>query len=149
MAQFSEDSKAELATCHPALRKTARRVIQDYDFTVLEGNRSEERQNRLLAEDRSQVEFPDSKHNAMRVGVDEPDFSMSDAVDVAPYPIDWDDRGAFHVLAGRMQEAFAQLQREGKIRSGLALRWGGDWDGDQALDDNDFDDLPHHEIVIR
>ena len=30
---------------------------------------------------------------------------------------------------------------------GVRLRWGGDWDSDLEVDDNDFDDLPHFELV--
>jgi peptidoglycan L-alanyl-D-glutamate endopeptidase CwlK len=147
MAQFSDDSEAELATCHPALQKTCRRVIPHFNFTVLEGNRSKRRQNRLLEEDRTQVAYPNSKHNAMRVGQEEPDFSRSDAVDLAPWPIDWEDTPRFCVLAGHMMQAFDQLKREGKIPSHLALRWGGDWDADDRTDDNKFDDLPHFEVI--
>jgi peptidoglycan L-alanyl-D-glutamate endopeptidase CwlK len=147
MPSFSDDSKAELATCHPALKKTCRRVIPHFNFTVLEGHRPEERQTRLKKQDRTQVAYPNSKHNAMRVGTEEPDFDRSDAVDLAPWPIDWEDRGRFHVLAGHMMLAFDQLWREGTIPRTLALRWGGDWDSDDHLDDNEFDDLPHYEII--
>ena len=30
---------------------------------------------------------------------------------------------------------------------GIPLRWGGDWDVDTELKDNDFDDLPHFELL--
>ena len=29
---------------------------------------------------------------------------------------------------------------------GLKIRWGGDWDMDTQVKDNNFDDLPHFEI---
>ncbi len=29
---------------------------------------------------------------------------------------------------------------------GVNLRWGGDWDGDRDLADQDFDDWPHFEL---
>jgi peptidoglycan L-alanyl-D-glutamate endopeptidase CwlK len=34
---------------------------------------------------------------------------------------------------------------EGKISH--AIRWGGDWDSDDIFDDQNFDDLPHFELV--
>lgn len=147
MPTFSESSKDALATCHRALQATCWRVIEACDFTVLEGHRGKERQNRLVQEGRSKVEWPESKHNAMRVGTDEPDFKRSDAVDLAPYPIDWEARGRFYVLAGHMMMAFHGLQKEGEIEETLGLRWGGDWDGDGELDDQQFDDLPHFELI--
>jgi peptidoglycan L-alanyl-D-glutamate endopeptidase CwlK len=83
----------------------------------------------------------------MRVGTDDPDFERSDAVDVAPYPIDWQAPGRFHVLAGHMMMAFRVLQQEEQVEDTLRLRWGGDWDGDGELDDQQFDDLPHFELI--
>ena len=136
MPRFSASSQEALDTCHPALRRLCERVIQDYDFTVLEGHRGKERQNKLVEKGRSQVRWPNSKHNR------EPSM----AVDVAPYPVNWDARSRFYELAGHMQQAFADLQREGKIASRWSLRWGGDWDGDDRHDDQRFDDLPHFEL---
>lgn len=147
MPSFSESSKDALATCHRALQATCRQVIEVYDFAVIEGHRGKARQNQLVEAGRSQVGWPNSKHNAMRVGTDEPDFKRSDAVDVAPYPINWEARGRFHVLAGHMMMAFHGLQQEGEIDEALSLRWGGDWDGDDELDDQQFDDLPHFELI--
>ena len=140
MPRFSSASRRRLNTCHPALVAVCERVIRHYNFSVLEGRRPEERQNMLHAEGRSQVQWPNSKHNAVPP-------ERSEAVDIAPYPIDWDDRSRFAVLAGRMMQAFDTLQDDGAIPDGLTLRWGGDWDRDDHLDDNDFDDLPHFELI--
>ena len=137
MPAFSESSKDALATCHRALQAVCRRVIGAYDFTVMEGHRGKYRQQRLLREERTQVDWPHSKHNA----------TPSEAVDIAPYPIDWKAHGRFHVLAGHMMMAFHRLQEEGEIDESLSLRWGGDWDGDGSLDDQRFDDLPHFELT--
>jgi len=38
-----------------------------------------------------------------------------------------------------------RLYNEGKITH--KLRWGGDWDSDKVFDDQNFDDLPHFELV--
>ena len=135
MPRFSKTSKKRLHTCHPDLQEICQRVIGTYDFTVLEGHRGEERQNRLHEEGKSTLQYPDSKHNG----------SPSQAVDIAPYPIDWDDRLRFGVLAGHMFQAAHELREEGMITS--RLRWGGDWDEDRFMSDNTFDDLVHFELT--
>lgn len=70
----------------------------------------------------------DSKHLAL----------PSRAVDVAPYPINWGDKKRFYHFAGYVQGLAAQL--------GISLRWGGDWDGDNDLNDQTFFDLVHFEL---
>ena len=82
-------------------------VVQEYDCTVLEGARTLERQKHLLAEGRSLT--LNSKHLSM----------PSRAVDVAPYPIRWDDNERFHHFAGYVQ-AVAD-------RQGTKITWGGSW----------------------
>ena len=61
------------------------------------------------------------------------------AVDVAPYPIAWDDRERQTLFAGYVLATAKAL--------GVELRWGGDWDGDTEVRDNQFDDLVHFELV--
>jgi hypothetical protein len=57
---------------------------------------------------------------------------------VVPYPIDWDDRERFHLFSGFVL---------GIARSmGIKLRWGGDWNMNFEVDDNNFDDFPHFEL---
>jgi peptidoglycan L-alanyl-D-glutamate endopeptidase CwlK len=48
-------------------------------------------------------------------------------VDVAPYPIDWEDYEKFYWFGGY-------------------IRWGGDWDGDGDFKDQTLVDLVHWEI---
>ena len=83
------------------------------------------------------LRWPQGKHNSM----------PSQAVDVAPYPINWHDRERFHYFAGYVMGVAERLRQEGKIRS--YLRWGGDWSMDTQVKDNRFDDLVHFEIVER
>ena len=63
---------------------------------------------------------------------------LSEASDIAPYPINWGNKMAFHVLAGIL---FVAAKEEG-----VKIRWGGDWDGDFSCKDQNFHDLPHFEI---
>ena len=128
MARFGRRSKENLATCHEDLQKVFNEVIKTVDCSVLEGHRSKERQNKLYEEGKTKVTYPKGRHNA----------SPSLAVDVAPYPIDWDDRERFHLFAGFVIGVASGM--------GITLRWGGDWNMNFEVDDNKFDDFPHFEL---
>jgi peptidoglycan L-alanyl-D-glutamate endopeptidase CwlK len=69
----------------------------------------------------------------------------SSAIDVAPYPIDWDDRERFVYFAGQVMGISDVLYEHGVISR--PLRWGGDWNRDTKVRDNNFDDLCHFELV--
>ena len=69
------------------------------------------------------------------------------AVDVAPYPIEWKNTKRFYHFAGFVKGAFRELQNSGEISKNWKLRWGGDWDSDNDLDDQSFMDLVHFELV--
>ena len=128
MPSFGKSSKKRLATCHEDLQKVFNEVIKYVDCSVLEGHRSEERQNKLFEEGKTKVKYPKGRHNS----------SPSLAVDVTPYPVDWDDRERQTLFAGFV----LGIARSMDIR----LRWGGDWDMDFEVMDNRFDDFPHFEL---
>jgi peptidoglycan LD-endopeptidase CwlK len=128
MPAFSRRSLRELSTCDPRLRQLFRRIVEHWDCTILEGYRDHERQAQMVAEGKSQLAWPKSKHNS----------SPSQAVDVVPYPIDWQDRE-------RMRR-FACFVLGYAAATHLRIRWCGDWDGDHRIDDQGFDDLPHFEL---
>jgi len=65
--------------------------------------------------------------------------SPARAVDVVPYPIDWDDREGFYAFGGFVKGVASQ--------KGIKIRWGGDWDSDNDLHDQNFIDLPHFELA--
>ena len=128
MAKFGKSSRERLATCEDELQKVFNEVIKYVDCSVLEGHRGQERQNKLLLESKTKVQYPLGRHNAV----------PSRAVDVVPYPVDWNDRERFHLFAGFVL---------GIARSmGIKLRWGGDWNMNFEVDDNKFDDFPHFEL---
>mgnify|MGYP001386955310 FL=1 len=128
MARFSKKSKKNLSTCHEDLQKVFNEVIKYVDCSVLEGHRSEERQEQLFSEGKTKVHYPKGRHNS----------KPSRAVDVVPYPIDWNDRERFHLFSG-----FVIGLARGM---GITLRWGGDWNMNFEVDDNKFDDFPHFEL---
>jgi peptidoglycan L-alanyl-D-glutamate endopeptidase CwlK len=133
MPVFSSGSKTALATCDERLQAIANDVISHFDFSVLEGHRGEEAQNRAYARGLSKVRWPKGKHNSL----------PSKAFDLAPYPIDWNNseaaRQRFCYLAGWIMMSATV--------HGVKLRWGGDWDGDRDTRDEKFRDLGHFEIL--
>tara|TARA_R110002012_G_scaffold30659_2_gene92547 strand:- start:1463 stop:1858 length:396 start_codon:yes stop_codon:yes gene_type:complete len=128
MPRFSKKSLSKLETCDKRIQDLFLRVVKKFDCTIIEGHRSKDRQNKLFNEGKSKLKYPKGKHNAI----------PSKAVDVAPYPIDWNDRERFTYFAGYVLGIAYEM--------GLKIRWGGDWDMDTQVKDNNFDDLPHFEI---
>lgn len=132
MPVFGRASQERLATLHPDLQGVLIEAIEHRDFVIVCGHRNEADQNKALAEGKSKVAFPNSKHNSM----------PSLAVDIAPYTgraIDWNDAKAFAALAGFVCGIAAAR--------GVKLRWGGDWNSDGATSDERFVDLPHLEVA--
>jgi len=130
--EFGPGSKSQRDTLHPLLQKVVDEAIKAYDFKILQGTREKDEQERLYRERKTMVRWPNGKHNTV----------PSLAVDVAPYPIDWDSKHAtkkFAYLAGLLA-GIAHMQ-------GTQLRWGGDWSGDGRMSDQQFHDLPHLELL--
>jgi|TARA_R110000751_G_scaffold161388_1_gene267962 peptidoglycan LD-endopeptidase CwlK len=128
MPRFGTRSKSRLHTCDGRLIELFNKVVKEFDCTVIEGHRGKDAQNEAYNKGNSKLKFPNGKHNK----------SPSVAVDVAPYPIDWEDRDRFHYFGGYVLGIAKSL--------GLNIRWGGDWDQDTQTKDNKFDDLVHFEI---
>jgi len=128
VAKFGKTSKKRLETCDERLQSLFNEVVKVFDCSILVGHRGEEDQNKAYKEGNSQVKWPKGKHNK----------KPSSAVDVAPYPIDWEDRERFSYFAGFVKGVSWRLN--------IRVRWGGDWDGDTELSDNNFDDLVHFEL---
>ena len=129
MPRFGKKSRERLATCDERLQKVFNEVINYVDCSVLEGHRGEERQEKLFKDGKTKVHYPNGRHNA----------SPSRAVDVVPYPVDWDDRERFHLFAGFVLGIAYSMD--------ISLRWGGDWNQNFEVDDNQFDDFPHFELI--
>ena len=130
MPRFGKRSLKRLEGVDPKLLSVLQKVVKYFDITIIEGLRSSSRQEELLAEGKTKLKF--GKH------------CEGKAVDIAPYPIDWDARDDFHYLGGFVLGIAAGM--------GINIRWGGDWNG-SSLDeearttkDNNFDDLVHFEI---
>ena len=124
MPRFGKKSKQRLKGVNTKLVNVLNELIKIMDVTIIEGLRTQERQNELVANGASKTKY--SKH------------IQGKAVDLAPYPIDWEDRERFHYMGGMIRGIAHQLN--------VPVRWGGDWDGDGEIKDNSFDDLVHIEI---
>jgi len=124
MPSFSDRSLARLNSTDERLVRVFTEVVKHFDCTILEGKRTVDRQKMLVAQGKSKT--MNSKHLTGK------------AVDVAPYPIDWNDRERFTYFAGYVMGIAAKM--------GIKLRWGGDWARDTQVSNNSFDDLPHFEI---
>ena len=129
MSSFGAKSLERLATCDPRLQELLKVAITHVDFTVLCGHRTEVEQNEAFAQKHSTVRWPNSKHNSL----------PAIAVDVAPFPIDWNDTARFARLAGYIERIADE--------KGIAIRWGGDWNGNWRTLDERFIDMPHIELV--
>jgi len=145
MAQFGKTSQERLNTCHQDLQKICNEAIKTIDFSVLEGKRLDELQYKYFEEGKSKLDGINEK-SKHQVTEERP---KSEAVDVAPYPIDFKNdlkhRARFYMLAGVFFQAAATLLEKGEISH--ELRWGGDWDSDKDFEDQSFDDLPHFELI--
>ena len=128
MYAYSKTSQARLDSCHPDLQKLFTALAQDWNISIICGNRSKEDQNAAVAAGKSKTPFPKSKHNAV----------PSLAVDAALYPIDWNDTGRHYMFAGMVKQMAKEL--------GINLRCGADWDGDNETKDQKFNDLVHFEV---
>lgn len=132
MARFGPRSIQRLRECDPDLQRLMLEAVKVLDCSVTCGYRDQATQDALFfhrPRRKTNLRFPDSKHNVI----------PSRAIDIAPWPIDWDDRERFTLLAGIVLGIAHTM--------GIKVRWGGDWDRDTEVDDNEFDDLPHFELV--
>jgi peptidoglycan L-alanyl-D-glutamate endopeptidase CwlK len=129
MPKFSEKSEGKLRGCHPDLQRLFNEVVKYFDCKIDCGYRGEEEQNEAFRTNHSTKKYPDSKHNSV----------PSIAVDVVPYPVDWENLKRFYFFGG-------YVKRTADIM-GINVRWGGDWDSDTVLNDQSFNDLPHWEIL--
>ncbi len=128
MPSFGARSEAKLAQLDLRLQLVLREAIKIVDFTIIETHRGMIKQNKMVAEKKSKLEYPKSKHNK----------NPSLAADIAPWPIDWNDTERFCHLAGIVRGLAKNM--------GVPVRWGGDWDRDGELSNNRFNDLPHVEV---
>jgi len=133
MRRWSEKSKRVHDELHPDLQTLVTRIRDEVvDISLVCGHRNEADQTRKYLNNVSTVQWPNSKHNS----------TPSRAVDLQPYPYPthvpklW---AALGYIAGRAHAIAAE--------EGFLIRWGGDWNGNGDLTDQNFDDLFHLELL--
>ena len=146
MYNFGKSSREHLDTCHEDIQYILNKLIQIYDFSVLEGLRSTERQQELFNDEKSQLDGINkkSKHQS--------DIGVSMAVDIMPWKKGTNafsgevkDASRFYYMMGMVRSIAEEALESGMIKHGV--RFGLDWDSDDVFDDQNFDDLPHFELV--
>lgn len=159
MPSFSNRSERRLSMLCTELSAVAHDSIKVIDFSVIETARTRDTQERYFNEGVSRLRWPESKHNVCE------DRPRAEAMDLWPYIPE------FGALSGHPRQitaiagdtgrseaevkefiykAFARLA--GVVQAcaaarGYSVRWGGDWDGDGSMLDQNFHDLPHFELV--
>lgn len=131
--KLGKTSIARLKGVDETLVNIVKRAIEisEVDFSVLEGVRTLERQRELYAQGRTApgkvvTWTMKSKH------ID------GKAVDLVPYPLDWNDLSKFD----KIRNAMFQAAKEQDVN----LRWGADWDGDGKYREKGEYDSPHFEL---
>jgi len=99
MPVLSKSSDEKLRTCDDRIQKIIREVVKHYDCTVLCGFRGKDDQDQAVREGKSKLSWPNSVHNKL----------PSKAVDVIPYPVDWNDMKRFMHFAGFVQGVASQM----------------------------------------
>ena len=119
---------------HPKLKQVVEKAItlSPQDFTVISGVRTTKEQQDLYAQGRTKagaiVTNADGVRNKSNHQAKSDGFGY--AVDIVPYPVDWNDLDKFKVIANAMKLAACEL--------GVTIEWGGDWAR--------LKDYPHFEL---
>lgn len=154
MPVLSNRSRERLKGVNPDLVRVVERAIAQtgQDFMVLEGVRTPRRQYELYGQGRTAAqlrkvgldpELARPKMEAVTWTLKSNHFAGPDglgrAVDLAPYPLDWNDTRKFDEIARAMFDA-AEAE-------GVRIRWGADWDMDGNERERGESDSPHFELA--
>jgi peptidoglycan L-alanyl-D-glutamate endopeptidase CwlK len=135
MPEFTLTSRIKLATCDQDLQTLFNEVIKTFDCTILEGHRDEEAQEEAFKKGNTKLHWPNGKHNSY----------PSNAVDASIYPVQWNNLYRFYWFAGYVMGIATKLYDDGKISH--LIRYGGDWNSNREITDNNFNDLVHFELI--
>ena len=145
MFNFSERSRAQLETCHPDLQTLANELIKVWNFTVVEGMRTTERQILMFKQGKSKLDGINKKSKHQARTCKECPEGCSFAFDIYPFPIEPNNMEQFKKQWKIVMPLAKKLLDSGKMKH--ALRAGIDWDSDGDTSDEKFIDAPHYELV--
>jgi len=119
-----------LSECDEPLQRIAYVAITGYGFTVICGHRGEQEQNTAYENGFSTKKFPDSKHNSI----------PSRAMDIIPDAGGWNaGREQFILMIGIIKGVALSL--------GIPIRCGIDFNMDNNLQNDNFIDSAHVELI--
>ena len=125
MPKFSKASLSKLESCHKDIQSVMNEAIKHMDFVVLAGYRTPNEQFELYKKGRTfqggkWVKTGNTVTNLDgKTKLSNHNYSPSLAIDIAPYPIDWNDTDRF--------EALAEVVKKAAKTVGVDITWGGDW----------------------
>ncbi len=130
MYQFGTQSKRNLLECEKNLQRVAYAAIEGYGFTVICGHRNKEDQNKAYDQKFSTKKFPNGEHNS----------KPSKAMDIIPDAGGWNaGREQFILMIGIIKGVALSL--------GIPVRCGIDFDMDNNLQNDNFIDSAHVELI--
>lgn len=136
---FGTTSRNRLHGVHPKLVDVCNLAITltRQDFMVIEGVRTEQRQLQLYRQGRTTpgpivTWTMSSKHFVNKK------TGFGHAVDLVPYPVDWQTLSKFDEIARAMYEAADILE--------TPIRWGADWNRNGKPRERRESDSPHFEL---
>jgi hypothetical protein len=129
--QFPPAQQAKLDTCDERLKLLVNEVHQQFPVVVVYGHRGESEQTKAYVGGFSKVQYPNSPHNKY----------PSRAVDLAPYPLDWNNTRRFIEMYHVVMSVAERL--------GIKIRAGADFNQDGDLTNDKFRDLPHFELAEK
>ena len=148
---LSKLSLGRLEGVNPALVKVVKRAIEitQQDFLVVEGVRSKEQCYINYGKGRTAAQCiakgVPAKYAQPKLAkvtwLNNPLSSKhvsGKAVDLVPYPVNWNDLTKFDQVAKAMFAAAKEL--------GVSIRWGADWDNDGNYREKGEYDSPHFEL---
>ena len=141
--KLGEVSLSRLVGVHPDLARVVRRAISisKQDFSVLEGVRTPERQRQLYAQGRT-APGPKVTWTLESNHFVNPKTGFGHAVDLVPYPIDWEGPHRFPKF-----DAIAAAMFEAATIENVAIRWGADWNNNGKPRERGETDSPHFELA--
>ena len=139
---LSKASLDKLQGVHPKLVDVVKRAIEltKQDFKVLEGVRTPERQKELYAQGRTKP-GPKVTWTLTSNHFVNPKTGYGHAVDLVPYPVDWETLSKFDAIQKAMFAAAKEL--------GVTIRWGANWNRNGKPREKGETDSPHFELVMK
>ena len=138
---LSKASLDKLQGVHPKLVDVVKRAIEltKQDFKVLEGVRTPERQKELYAQGRTKP-GPKVTWTLTSNHFVNPKTGYGHAVDLVPYPVDWNTSSKFDAISKAVFAAAKELD--------VNIRWGKDWNQNGRPGEKGETDSPHFEIKL-